>query len=329
MKSLDWIKLILGLLAIMLVFGSLSLCGAEDLSLDELRAALQRSPNPLAALQDLQPTPDPISEHTEPTVEFSAPVSAPSERLPRGILVVSQYCSPCLRMERENPELIGGPESPIQLIENWKANNLDEWGVLPPMMTGTPVLFVLGKDGKVHGLSARGLGCFLMGYKTREEVVSYLSLSEHAVDLNRDVTAQSAVTATMAGGSVSAESFAAVLSRHLMEVSGQKADQTYAGLFDLSVSVDKSWRDFALKILKADKVSFPVAGLTLDWSGPARSFTIEKNAVRISPALKVSVQKWIFSYSAGLDGVSYTDDLSSVTMELSGAPDLTIRMVSK
>lgn len=325
MKWINWA------LSLLLFSGCLSLCQAEDLSIDELRAALQRSPNPLVALRDLQPTPDPAFKHAEPTVEFSAQDSAPSERLPRAVLVVSQFCSPCLRMEKEMPDLIGGPDAPIQLIENWRANDLVKWGVVPSIVTATPVLFILDKDGKVHGLTpARGLGCSLLGYKTREEVINYLSLSEHAVDVKREVTAsKSAVTATVTGGSASAESFAAVLSRHLMASSGQEVRQNYAGLFDLNVSVDESWRNFALKILKADKVSFPVAGLTLDWSGPARSFTVEKNAIRISPAVRVSVQEWVFSYSAGLDGVSFNDDLSSVTMNLTGAPDLTVHLVWK
>ena len=138
------------------------------------------------------------------------------------------------------------------------------------------------------------------------------------------------VTATVANAEGSAETFAAVLAQHLLLSSGEEiAAPAYYGMFDIDVGVDASWKNFALKILRSESVQFETAGLSVDWSGSKRSFVFEKNAIRIKPGLNVSVQKWRFKFSAGLNAVSFTDDLSSVTMELSGAPDLTINLVSK
>ena len=82
----------------------------------------------------------------------------------------------------------------------------------------------------------------------------------------------------------------------------------------------------ASKLLTAQKIEFPTAGITLDWTGPTRTFSVSGDAMNISPPVKVTLNKWLIRYSCALDGVSYTSDLSTVTMLLSGAPDLTVRL---
>jgi hypothetical protein len=145
-----------------------------------------------------------------------------------------------------------------------------------------------------------------------------------------DDAADQAVIATVAGADGSAETLAAVLSEHLIRSSGQEpTNPVYGGLFDFSVSVDQSWKDFCQRILSAQKISFPAAGLTIDWTGPNRTFAISPNKIAITPPVKVSVSKWIVTYSAALNGAAFTDGLSSVTLDLSGAPDITINLVSK
>ena len=142
---------------------------------------------------------------------------------------------------------------------------------------------------------------------------------------------ESSVIATVANADGTAETFAAVLSQHLMQSSGQVENESYpvGGLFDFSITVDQSWKDFGQRILSAQKISFDAAGLTVDWTGASRSLTVEPNKITINPPVKVSVSKWVFAYSAGLKSVAFADGMESVKFELSGAPDLTVRLVTK
>jgi hypothetical protein len=117
----------------------------------------------------------------------------------------------------------------------------------------------------------------------------------------------------------------AVLSAHLIESSGQsKAEQAYGSFFDFEVDVPDTVRDAIAKVLAAKTLKFPSAGLTVDWSGDSRSVVLGTDKIEISPPVKVSVKKWVFSYSASLRGIWYEPNLSSVTFDLQGAPDLKV-----
>jgi len=304
---------------------------AEKQQAGEVAAAKAAQENAAVAEQfaaSLDPVPDPISAQAAPTISFAHAVGAigNAERLPRAVLVVSQYCSPCQRIEKECADLIGGSTAPIQIVHNWLANDLDEWGVTPGMQQGTPYLFVLGKDGKVHGLTPGGLGCRLMGYQSREAILSYLAQPDHAVSIvARD---EPPVIATVEGAAASPDTFAAVLAAHLAESSGQQKDQehAYGGLFDFTVDVPEAWKTIGVKLLTAQKIKFASAGVTVDWTGTPRTFNVSKSSITITPAVKVTLKKWFISYTAALDGVQFSADLSTVTVLLTGAPDLTIQL---
>lgn len=142
---------------------------------------------------------------------------------------------------------------------------------------------------------------------------------------------ESAVVATVEGGSASPELFAAVLAGHLMESSGQETDDSpvlMGGLFDFTINVEDSWKRLATTILTTRQAQFPSAGITIDW-GAEQTLKKTRNAITIQPPVKVTARKWVFNYSAALNGVRYADDLSSVTLDLTGAPDVTINLVSK
>ncbi len=299
-------------------------CGDE---IEAARQRLRRIESEHKAAEVPAPVPDPISARRMPEIRFEISSSAAAERLPRAVLVVGQYCSPCLRIERECDDLIGGPEAPIQLVRNWLANDLDKWGVTPGMQTSTPVIFILDKDGKVHGLTVGGLNCLLRGYQSRDTILKYLAQPEHGVSIV--VAEPPAVLATVEHADASPETFAAVLAAHLAESSGQKnEDEPFAvgGLFDFSVDVPESWKSIGLKILTAQKIEFSTAGITVDWSGQTRAFTVQKDSLLISPPVRVQLKKWFISYSAALDGVKFAPDLSTVTVLLTGAPDLTVSL---
>ena len=142
---------------------------------------------------------------------------------------------------------------------------------------------------------------------------------------------ESAVVATVDGGEASPELFAAVLAAHLMESSGQETDDSpvvMGSLFDFTINVEDSWKRIASTILTTERVEFASAGLSIEW-GAEQTLKKTKNAIMITPPVKVTARKWVFHYSAGLNGLRYADDLSSVTLDLSGAPDVTINLVSR
>ena len=97
-------------------------------------------------------------------------------------------------------------------------------------------------------------------------------------------------------------------------------------LFTFDVDAPESWLAIARKVVTAQTLDFPRAGLTVDWTGPTRSFSVASDGMRINPPVRVTVNKWLISYTAKLDGISYTPDLTSVTVLLTGAPDLTINL---
>ncbi len=319
---------VFGVWAFVLLLASMACCDEVDAArarLQEIEAARKSEPVLPPVVDPPQPLPDQISRREDPVLRFDRDRSTTLERLPRGVMVVGQFCSPCLRMENENPNLVGGPEAPIQIVQNWLANDLEQWGITPGMQLGTPYLFILDRDGKVHGLTPQGLGCVLRGYQSPEAVTRYLTLPEHGVSL--ETLEPAIVRATVEGAEASPETFAAVLSAHLVEASGQQEGDEpflYGGLFDFSLDVPESWKSIGVKILTAQKLDFPAAGISIDWSGPERSFRLARDSLTISPGVKASVRKWGISYSASLDGVSFTPDLSSVTFLLTGAPDLTV-----
>mgnify|MGYP003630392172 CR=1 FL=1 len=139
---------------------------------------------------------------------------------------------------------------------------------------------------------------------------------------------EAAVVATVANADSSPETFAAVVALHLMRQTGD-AELPVGALFDVTVNVEQSWKNLAKQILTSKQMEFPDAGLSIDWTGQKRSLEISTNAISIQPPVKVTLKKWKFTYSAGLNGLAFTDDLSSVTLDLSGAPDITIRLVSQ
>ena len=149
---------------------------------------------------------------TPPEVTFSTVVSntVDKPRLPRALLLHGQGCAPCIRMERELGDLVGDNTAPIEIVKTWEKNQLESLGVTPSMMFhGTPLLIVLYKDGKIHSLTSAGFGCFLSGFHNRQEVINYLSLPEHGVDLTpRSPSSQ--VVATVAKAEGSAFDFAAL-----------------------------------------------------------------------------------------------------------------------
>jgi hypothetical protein len=194
----------------------------------------------------------------------------------------------------------------------------DGLGISSPQfgMSGSPLLT---PDKKVAGIQAIGQGSEV-GAVTVDTIRQFLA------DVDRE---QVEAVASVADAEPTPETFAATLAAHLAETSGQQSTDepiAYGSLFDITIDAPDTWRTMASKLLTAQKIEFPTAGITLDWTGPTRTFSVSGDGMNISPPVKVTLSKWLIRYSCALDGVSYTSDLSTVTMLLSGAPDLTVRL---
>jgi len=194
----------------------------------------------------------------------------------------------------------------------------DALGISSPQfgMSGSPLLT---PDKKVAGIQAIGQGSEI-------GAVSVDTIRQFLADVDRE---QVEAVASVRDATPTPETFAATLAAHLAETSGQQsADEpiAYGSLFDITIDAPDTWRTMASKLLTAQKIEFPTAGITLDWTGPTRTFRVSGDGMNISPPVKVTLNKWLIRYSCALDGVSYTSDLSTVTMLLSGAPDLTVHL---
>jgi hypothetical protein len=100
----------------------------------------------------------------------------------------------------------------------------------------------------------------------------------------------------------------------------------YGSLFEFDVDVPENWKSIAQKLIQTQKVEFKAAGLTLDWSGPKRSFSVSNTSIEITPGISLTVNKWFLSYTCRLDGFQFTPELDTVTVMLGGAPDVTVRL---
>lgn len=289
---------------------------------------------PLVVPRPLTPIPDPAFQ-LQPTFDYLAAAGTmPDERLPRGLLFVAPFCGPCERIQSENPDLVGGPDSPIEVLNVPTAGDrLQELGVKMDTIV-CPVLVILDEHGRIHdlGKDGRKFGCHLAGYHNTADLKAYLTKPDHGVSL--DPLAATSTAAVLENAPKSIDTLAAALAWHVLqsesEISNLKSQMPQADAFGSLLEVNADVPDSALelgrKILSGQRMTFPAAGLTLDWSGPKRTIALERGRVTINPGVAMTVSKWRFRKSCRLDAIAYADDLSAVTFELSGMLDLTVNL---
>jgi hypothetical protein len=264
-------------------------------------------------------------------VDKAADLSVLRFRLPESVTVRTYDICELAANAIEIPGYLHGDTPKRLQIRNRRAGGkssgipldaYDGLGISSPQfgMSGSPLLT---PDKKVAGIQAIGQGSEV-GAVTVDTIRQFLA------DVDRQ---QVEAVASVADADATPETFAATLAAHLAETSGQQpADDPAAGkvaygsLFDITIDAPDTWRTMASKLLTAQKIKFDTAGITLDWTGPTRTFNVSTNGLQISPPVKVTLNKWLIQYSCALDGVSYTSDLSTVTMLLTGAPDLVVRL---
>jgi hypothetical protein len=134
------------------------------------------------------------------------------------------------------------------------------------------------------------------------------------------------MTASISDARPSASAIAAALSAHLQRTqqSQPQTELVASSLFDITIDTADSARVWIADMLSKQSVEFPAAGITAQWGGD-RTISIAPGKLRISPGAIVSVRKFGVSLSATLQSVTFAEDLAWVTLELDGAPDLTVR----
>ena len=104
------------------------------------------------------------------------------------------------------------------------------------------------------------------------------------------------------------------------------AEPTFGSLLDIDADVPDVMLDLGRTVLIAQKMDFPAAGVSLDWTGKTRTVTIVKNRIDVKPGVAMTVRKFGLRKSCSLDAVTYNDALTVVTFELTGFLDLTVNL---
>lgn len=133
------------------------------------------------------------------------------------------------------------------------------------------------------------------------------------------------VSAIVSNAVASPEVVAGILAAHLLRRGHVTEQQAISGLFEIDVNAPDSARKWAADLLKNQSVEFPSVGVSASWKGSDRTISVTPGRFQIKPGATVSVSKFGVSLSTTLRGVAFADDLSWATLELDGAPDLTVR----
>jgi hypothetical protein len=133
------------------------------------------------------------------------------------------------------------------------------------------------------------------------------------------------VVAAVSGAQLTPDVIAAALAVHLHQSQGLPAP-AFGSLFDISVDAPDSVVTSLAAMLSKQSVEFPNSGLAISWKGGDRTISVAPGRIQITPGATVSAQKFGVSLSTILRGVAHADDLSWITLELDGAPDLTVRL---
>lgn len=179
-------------------------------------------------------------------------------------------------------------------------------------MSGSPLLT---KEKQIAGLQSGGKGGEIVAIKL-DTIRQFIE----TVDAD-----QSSVTASVSNAQPSGNAMAAVLAEHLVRSSDNPEKPAMSGLFEIDVDTPDSARGWIADMLSKQSVEFPSAGVSASWKGSDRTISVAPGRLQIQPGATVSVQKFGVSLSTTLRGVTYSDDLSWCTLELDGAPDLTVR----
>jgi hypothetical protein len=114
----------------------------------------------------------------------------------------------------------------------------------------------------------------------------------------------------------------AALACHLSEDAGKQA---FGSLINVDVDLPDATTKAVFEILATGKLAYPSAGVAFEWSATSRQITAIGKKITFTPPAKITVSKWLARWTAALTAVEWDAVAKSVTLHLSGAPDLTVR----
>jgi hypothetical protein len=292
-----------------------------------------------------------------PSVKFSAVVSAvaaPVMTQPRTVLVTATWCGYCpaakAQWRRE-----GRPESDIVDISvarglGYKGSSVPVRFVVPPRVSAgtfalkTPYRSQWPPSWSINGSRNYSREYILKHLRTggphqgkhwqqwdlenwTRPQLAALHDDDHTgrvpVFDPPDAVSES-VEAVLSDAPLSVGTLAAVLAMHMAP--DDEPPAMFGALWNVDAEISEPLRATLRRLLVDQRLEFESAGISADWSGSDRSVKVGAGRLTLTPGVKVSATKWRVRVRATLNAVSYPQDLSSVTLELSGAPDLTVRL---
>jgi len=118
------------------------------------------------------------------------------------------------------------------------------------------------------------------------------------------------------------EAVMAALACHLSEDAGKQA---FGALIKLDVDAPDDITASVFRIIETGSWKSDTSGVSLSWPKGKRAITENGNKFGVAPAANVSLTKWKLQFPASITAVEYDTPNRSVTLWLSGAPDLTVR----
>lgn len=118
------------------------------------------------------------------------------------------------------------------------------------------------------------------------------------------------------------EAVMAALACHLSEDAGKQA---FGSLIKLDVDAPDDITASVFQIIETGVWKSDASGVALSWPKGKRAITENGNKFGVTPAANVSLTKWKLRFPASITAVEYDTPNRSVTLWLSGAPDLTVR----
>ena len=186
-------------------------------------------------------------------------------------------------------------------------------------MSGCPAL---DSEGKIVGLQSRGRGREIMIVPV-ETIRDFLT----GVDLSSSAEPAALMTIEHAAANQLGEVLVSALAVHaLSDDQSETEPKPAAALFEFDFDVPDTPLEIARRVLSQKVIDFPAAGVAFDWSGNARRIDLKPGRVAVTPGVQMQVSKFGLSKSCRLDAITYNDDLSAVTFELSGMIDLTVNL---
>jgi len=256
-------------------------------------------PEPEVSPQPAPVTPDPAgSDFIEPVPEPSITFSRPVQSGPVATLYTSDgsfVCGGCITQER----ILSTANIPIDRYQVVRLN-----GEAAAAMGGVPRWEPYDKSRTFGGAMAA------------DKLRQWLEI----LQVHRDESTP--VACEVIGGAVTVDTVAAALTAHL---SDQAAQQPFRSLLNIDIDAPDAATAAVFEIFATGKWSSEAAGITLDWSASTRTISDTAKTITLNPPAKITLTKWRAKWTASLRGLKYDSASQSVTLLLSGAPDLTVR----